>query len=144
MVKQIIILNDYRRGEAKFGTFFTYSYSYLNPHYSFLRVPKHRYTNTGHNEAKICKNGVVGTTCIGTPLTYTGTGYPLHTCTSTTQHVLVQPTGFFLEMFDFWHFHLFFIHHSSPICPISKTHHGIYPKQLQKWFRLNKNPFSSC
>ena len=28
-------------------------YPYLNPHYSFLRVPKHRYTNTGLNGAKI-------------------------------------------------------------------------------------------
>ena len=63
---------------ARYGTFFTYSHSYLNPNYSFIRVPKHRYMNTGLNDAKICKNGAAGKTCTGTPLTCTGTGYPLH------------------------------------------------------------------
>ena len=62
----------------RYDTFFTYSYSYLNPHYSFIMVPKHRYTNMGLNDTKICKNGVAGTTCTGTPLTCTGTCHPLH------------------------------------------------------------------
>ena len=34
--------------------------------------------NTGLNDAKTCKNGAAGTTCTGTPLTCTGTSYPLH------------------------------------------------------------------
>ena len=77
---QILILNEYLRfgSAARYGKFFTYSYSYFNPHYSFLRVPKHRYMNTGLNDTKTCKNGAAGTTCTGTPLTCTDTGYPLN------------------------------------------------------------------
>ena len=41
-------------------------------------VPRHRYTNTGLNDAKTCRNRAAGTTCTGIPLTCTSTGYPLH------------------------------------------------------------------
>ena len=46
---------------------------FLNPHYSFLRVPKHRYTNTGLNGVKIRQNKAAGTSGTGTGTAMTGT-----------------------------------------------------------------------
>ena len=83
----------------------------MNPHYSFLRVPKHRYMNTGLNSAKICQNRAAGSSGTGTTLTDIGTGYPLpvgtgiglsgtgtdcplYRGTNTTPSVPVPPTGF--------------------------------------------------
>ena len=98
--------------------FFTWFYPYLNPHYSFLRVPKHRYTNTGLNDAKICQNMATRSSGTGTTLTVTSTSYPLpvgtgtglsgigtdcplHHGTDTTPLVPVPPTGFCPKMRDF-------------------------------------------
>ena len=72
----------------------------------------------GTLRCKISKNGVAGTTGIDTPLTCTGTGYPLpvgtstglsctgtncplHPCTGTAQPIPVHPTGFCPKMRDF-------------------------------------------
>ena len=130
----------------------------MNPHYSLL--PKHPYTNIGLNGAKIIQNRVAGSSGTGTTLTNTGTSYPLpvgngtglsgtgtdcplHHGTGTTQLVPVPPTGFCPENAGFCISHSFFFHKPSLIRLISKIHHGIHPKQLQMWLRINKNPFSS-
>ena len=130
------------------------------PHYSFLRVPRHWYTNMGLNGAKTCQNRAAGTTGTGTTLTCTGTGYPLpvgtgtglictgidcplHPCTCTAQPIPIHPTGFCPKMRDF----AFLTHFSSTnllqFVPYQKSTMEYTQKQLQKWFRLNKNPFSS-
>ena len=76
-------------------------------------------------------------------LTASGYRYHLPTASWYRYHSLVPVpfTSVCPENVGFWHFHPFLFHKPSPIHPISKIHHGIHPKQLQRWFRINENPF---
>ena len=71
------------------------------------------------------------------------TDCPLHPCTGTAQPVPVHPTGFCPKMRDF----AFLTHFSSTnllqFFPHQKSTMESTQKQLQKWFRLNKNSFLS-
>ena len=115
--------------------------------------------NTRLNGAKICQIKVVGSSGTGTTLTGTGTSPSLPVGTGTT----LSSTGSTCLLHNGYRYHFLvpvpirdfaqkmsgfgiFTHFSSinllPFHPISKIRHGIHPKQLQRWFRINENPFS--
>ena len=110
-------------------TAYLYRYTFDLYQYRLPTTYLYRYSSTCTGTPLTCTGtGYPLHTCTGTPLTCTSTGYPLHTCTGTAQPVPVHPTGFCPKMCGILHFHTFFIHNSSPIHPIPKIHHGIYPK----------------
>ena len=108
----------------------------------------------------VARSSGTGTTLTGTGTTLTGTGTSplLPMGTGTTQSgtgttsplhsgyryylVPVPLTCFAQKMSDFSISHPFFFHKPPLTHPMSKIYHGIHPKQLQKWFRINETPFS--